>query len=51
MFEDFDFAKAEVFFIFPVVSQVNELAGMTLVFVAIEQGLLVLKRTYDYNTM
>ena len=43
MFEDLDLAQSEVLYVFAVVAYVDELAGMTLVVVAIEQRLLILE--------
>ena len=44
MLEDFHFAESEILFVFPIVPDVDKLPGMTLVVVAIEQGLLILER-------
>ena len=40
--EDFDLAEAEIFLVLPVVTDIDKLASVTLVFVAVEQCLLVL---------
>ena len=42
--EDFDLAESEVLLVLAVVPQVDELAAVTLVLVAVEQRLLVLKQ-------
>ena len=43
MDEDLDLAEAEVLLVFAVVPQVHKLAAVTLVLVAVEERLLILK--------
>ncbi len=42
MFKNLHLAKAEVFFVLPVVPDVDELPGVAVLFVAVEQSLLIL---------
>lgn len=47
--EDLDLAEAEVLLVFAVVPQVHKLAAVTLVLVAVEERLLILKYRIKFS--